>query len=58
MNKLWTIFKREYLSRVKTKGFIIGTALTPLFIIGVTIGPGLLMNTLLSKIFENLKSHH
>ncbi len=44
MNKLWTIFKREYLSRVKTKGFIIGTALTPLFIIGVTIGPGLLMN--------------
>ncbi len=44
MNKLWTIFKREYLSRVKTKGFLIGTALTPLFIIAVTIGPGLLIN--------------
>ena len=44
MNKLWTIFKREYLTRVKTKGFIIGTALTPLLIILLTIGPGLLMN--------------
>jgi len=44
VNKLWTIFKREYLSRVKTKGFLIGTALTPLFIIAVTIGPGLLIN--------------
>ncbi len=43
MNKLWIIFKREYLSRVKTKGFIIGTAITPLFIILLTIGPGLLM---------------
>ncbi|HEX9971072.1 MAG TPA: ABC transporter permease, partial [bacterium] len=43
MNKLWTIFKREYLTRVKTKGFIIGTVLTPLFIIILTIGPGLLM---------------
>jgi ABC-2 type transport system permease protein len=44
VNKLWTIFKREYLTRVKTKGFLIGTALTPLFIIAVTIGPGLLMD--------------
>lgn len=44
MNKLWTIFKREYLTRVKTKGFVIGTALTPLFIIAITIGPGLLIN--------------
>lgn len=44
MNKLWTIFKREYLSRVKTKGFLIGTALTPLLIIGLTIGPRLLIN--------------
>ncbi|MCU0645173.1 MAG: hypothetical protein MUC94_13050, partial [bacterium] len=43
MNKLWTIFKREFLTRVKTKGFIIGTVLTPLFIIILSIGPGLLM---------------
>lgn len=44
MNKFFTIFKREFLSRVKTKGFIIGTAVTPLLIIALTIGPGLLMN--------------
>ncbi len=44
MNKLWTVFKREFLTRVKTKGFIIGTLLTPLFIILISIGPGLLMN--------------
>ena len=44
MSKLWTVFKREYLTRVKTKGFIIGTALTPLFIIFVSVGPGLLMS--------------
>ena len=44
MNKLWTVFKREFLTRVKTKGFIIGTLLTPLFIVLISIGPGLLMN--------------
>jgi ABC-2 type transport system permease protein len=44
VKKIWTIFKREYLTRVKSKGFILGTALTPLFIILVTIGPGLLMS--------------
>jgi ABC-2 type transport system permease protein len=44
VNKLWTVFKREFLTRVKTKGFIIGTLLTPLFIILISIGPGLLMN--------------
>ena len=50
MNKVWTIFKREYLSRVKTKGFIIGTALTPLLIIALTIGPGLLINMKSDKV--------
>jgi len=30
MNKLWTIAKREYLVRVKSKSFIIATILTPL----------------------------
>ncbi|MFZ5516317.1 MAG: ABC transporter permease [Candidatus Zhuqueibacterota bacterium] len=50
MNKFWTIFKREYLTRVKTKGFIIGTALTPLFIILISIGPGLLMNLKSEKV--------
>jgi ABC-2 type transport system permease protein len=44
VNKLWTIFKREYRTRVKTKGFIIGTLMTPLFIVIISIGPGLLMS--------------
>jgi ABC-type Na+ efflux pump permease subunit len=39
MNKFWTIFKREFLTRVKTKAFIIGTALTPFLIIFLSIGP-------------------
>ena len=30
MNKLWLIIKREYLSRVTKKAFILGTLLTPL----------------------------
>lgn len=50
MNKLWTIFKREYLSRVKSKGFIIGTAITPFLIIIITIGPGLLMELKSEKV--------
>ncbi|HEY6904727.1 MAG TPA: ABC transporter permease [Candidatus Acidoferrales bacterium] len=29
MRKIWLIFKREYLTRVKTKGFVIGTLLIP-----------------------------
>jgi ABC-2 type transport system permease protein len=32
MNKLWLIIKREYVSRVTKKAFIIGTILTPLLI--------------------------
>jgi ABC-2 type transport system permease protein len=50
MNKLWIIFKREYLSRVKTKGFIIGTILTPLLIVLLTIGPGFLMTLKSEKV--------
>ena len=29
MRKIWLIFKREYLTRVKTKGFVVGTLLIP-----------------------------
>ncbi len=39
MKKLLTVIKREYLTRVRTKGFIIGTLLMPVFILGVTILP-------------------
>lgn len=37
MRKIWLIIKREYLTRVKTKGFIIGTAIVPLIEVGVTL---------------------
>jgi ABC-2 type transport system permease protein len=30
MRKVWLIIKREYLTRVKTKGFVIGTLIVPL----------------------------
>ncbi|MGB9069787.1 MAG: ABC transporter permease [Candidatus Acidiferrales bacterium] len=37
MHKLWLIIKREYLTRVKTKGFVIGTLIVPLVGIGFTL---------------------
>ena len=40
MSKLWLIFKREYLIRVKKKSFIIATILTPLAIAVLAIGSG------------------
>ncbi len=43
MNKSWIIIKREFLTRVKTKGFIIGTFLAPLFMIAVVTLPAMLM---------------
>ncbi len=36
MHKLWLIIKREYITRVKTKGFVIGTVIVPLLGIGTT----------------------
>ena len=43
MNKLFAVIKREYLQRVKTKGFWIGTMLLPVFIIGISFLPALMM---------------
>jgi ABC-2 type transport system permease protein len=37
MHKLWLIIKREYVTRVKTKGFVIGTLVVPLIGIGFTL---------------------
>ena len=45
MNKLFLIIKREYLSRVRKKSFIIMTLLTPLFMIGVFVIPMLLASS-------------
>lgn len=37
VRKIWLIFKREYLTRVKTKGFVIGTLIVPLLGIGFAL---------------------
>ena len=39
MRKIWTVIKREYLTRVKTKGFIIGTIIMPLFVLALFVVP-------------------
>src|SRR3990170_1899174 len=35
MHKTWLIIRREYLTRVRNKTFIISTFLTPLFFVGL-----------------------
>lgn len=42
MDKLLAIIKREYLIRVRSKGFILGTVLTPLLMAGIAFLPMLL----------------
>ena len=37
MRKFWLIIKREYSTRVKTKGFVIGTIAVPVFSIGLMV---------------------
>lgn len=37
MPKLWFVIKREYLTRVVTKGFVIGTIAIPVLIIGLIV---------------------
>ncbi len=44
MNKMGTIIRREYLSRVKKKSFLILTILTPLLFVGIIAAPLLLSN--------------
>ena len=43
MSKTWTVIKREYLSRVKTKGFIIGTLAMPVMILVLGLLPSVFM---------------
>ena len=42
MNKLWVIVKREYFTRVKSKGFVVATILTPLLLVSLLVLPALL----------------
>lgn len=44
MAKMLTILRREYLSRLKTKGFIIGTILTPVLMLSFRLVPEWLMD--------------
>jgi ABC-2 type transport system permease protein len=44
MNKMFAIFKREYLQAVRKKAFIIMTLLLPFLMIAVMVIPGLLMS--------------
>ncbi len=37
MHKLWLVIKREYLTRVRTKGFIFSTVIVPLLTVGVLL---------------------
>ncbi len=51
MKKIWLIIKREYLTRVRKKTFIIGTVLFPLLYLGLIFGTGYIAD----KSKENLK---
>ncbi|HEY1404888.1 MAG TPA: ABC transporter permease, partial [Pyrinomonadaceae bacterium] len=44
MKKLLVIIRREYLGRIRTKGFVISSVLGPLIMIGFVVVPGLLMS--------------
>lgn len=42
MNKIGIVIKREYMTRVRAKAFIIGTILSPLILLALILLPGLL----------------
>src|SRR5262245_21179190 len=44
MNKLPTIIRREYLTRVRSKGFLLGTIITPLLMVSLLLLPAILAN--------------
>lgn len=42
MRKVWTVIRREFLEKVRTKAFIIGTIAFPLLLVGFAILPAIL----------------
>lgn len=42
MRKIWAVVRREFIERVRTKWFLVSTILGPLFMIMITVLPGLL----------------
>jgi ABC-2 type transport system permease protein len=49
MQKTFAIIRREYLTRVKSRGFVIWTILTPLLATALMLGPGLFASRFSSK---------
>ncbi|MGX5820293.1 ABC transporter permease [Chitinophaga lutea] len=45
MNKIWIIIKREYLTRVRKKSFLVVTLLLPLLFAGMMVVPALFINS-------------
>jgi ABC-2 type transport system permease protein len=45
VKRLLRVARREYVERVRSKAFVIGTVLGPLLLAGAMLGPGLLMST-------------
>lgn len=43
MNKIWLIIKREYLTRVRKRSFLVTTFLVPVFFAALIVTPGLMM---------------
>jgi ABC-2 type transport system permease protein len=43
MNKIFAVIRREFIERVRTKAFIIGTILVPVVWVGLAILPGMLL---------------
>ena len=42
MGKLWAVIRREYIERVRSKWFLIGTFLGPVFMLAITILPAVM----------------
>ena len=43
MNKVFAVIRREFIERVRTRAFLIATLLGPLFFIGISVLPALLL---------------
>jgi ABC-2 type transport system permease protein len=43
MDRMWVVFKKEYLQKVKSLGFWLSTIVLPVFMVGIMIVPMLLM---------------
>ena len=42
MHKVWAVVRREFLERVRTRAFLLGTVLFPILMLGLTLLPVLL----------------